>query len=102
MAGESLDGKNRHPRGWVRFVPYGLTEQHPNAYKPIVDTFWDVKDHLNYAWRTRNDGVGPRLLLDRFHTNGGKGHFSTPELSKEKIPAKTFLFLTQRGEQFNS
>jgi molybdopterin-dependent oxidoreductase alpha subunit len=56
MAGESLDGKNEIPRSWVSLVPYGLNEQHPNAYKDIIDAFWENKDNLRYAWRILNNG----------------------------------------------
>jgi molybdopterin-dependent oxidoreductase alpha subunit len=56
MARENSDGKNGNPRNWVSLVPYGLNEQHPNAYKDIVDTIWENKDNLSYAWRILNDG----------------------------------------------
>jgi molybdopterin-dependent oxidoreductase alpha subunit len=56
MARENSDGKNGNRRNWVSLVPYGLNEQHPNAYKDIVDTLWENKDHLRYAWRILNDG----------------------------------------------
>ncbi|MGB6524710.1 MAG: FdhF/YdeP family oxidoreductase [Candidatus Acidiferrales bacterium] len=41
---------------WVSLVPYGLNEQHPNAYKDILDTIWENRDQLSYAWRILNDG----------------------------------------------
>jgi molybdopterin-dependent oxidoreductase alpha subunit len=56
MAKEKSHSKNGNRRNWVSLVPYGLNEQHPNAYKDIVDTFWENKDHLRYAWRILNDG----------------------------------------------
>ena len=40
------DGNSRN---WVSLVPYGLNEQHPNAYKDIADTIWENKDNLGYA-----------------------------------------------------
>ncbi len=43
-------------RKWVSLVPYGLNEQHPNAYKDIVDAIWTNRDQLGYAWRILNDG----------------------------------------------
>jgi molybdopterin-dependent oxidoreductase alpha subunit len=43
-------------RKWVSLVPYGLNEQHPNAYKDILDTIWENRDQLGYAWRILNDG----------------------------------------------
>src|SRR5215467_2473393 len=56
MAKDNSDSKNGNPRNWVSLVPYGLNEQHPNAYKDIVDTLWENKDHLRYAWRILNNG----------------------------------------------
>jgi len=49
--------KNGHnSRGWVSLVPYGLHEQHPNAYKDIASTLWENRDNLAYAWRILNHG----------------------------------------------
>jgi molybdopterin-dependent oxidoreductase alpha subunit len=56
MNRESFNGKNANHRNWVSLVPYGLNEQHPNAYKDILDTIWENKDNLSYAWRILNDG----------------------------------------------
>ena len=56
MPKEYSDRKNGNPRNWVSLVPYGLHEQHPNAYKDIVDALWENKDHLRYAWRILNNG----------------------------------------------
>ncbi len=46
----------RDKRDWVSLVPYGLNEQHPNAYKDIAETIWENRDNLGYAWRILNDG----------------------------------------------
>jgi molybdopterin-dependent oxidoreductase alpha subunit len=43
-------------RGWVSLIPYGLNEQHPNAYKDILAAAWENRDNLGYAWRILNDG----------------------------------------------
>ena len=43
-------------RRWVSLVPYGLHEQHPNAYKDILQTIWENRDSLGYAWRILNNG----------------------------------------------
>ena len=43
-------------RSWVSLVPYGLNQQHPNAYKDILDTTWENRDNLAYAWRILRDG----------------------------------------------
>ena len=45
---------------------------------------------------------GPRLLVDRFLTPDGKGHFSAVELPEENIPEGCFILATRRGKQFNS
>jgi molybdopterin-dependent oxidoreductase alpha subunit len=46
--------KNR--RQWVSIVPYGINQQHPNAYKDILDTVWENRDSLGYAYRILRDG----------------------------------------------
>jgi molybdopterin-dependent oxidoreductase alpha subunit len=43
-------------RDWVSIVPYGVNQEHPNAYKDILEAFWQNKDALGYAWRILNDG----------------------------------------------
>jgi anaerobic selenocysteine-containing dehydrogenase len=45
---------------------------------------------------------GPRLLVDRFLTPDGKGHFSPIGLPDEKVPEGMLLLSTRRGKQFNS
>jgi len=52
MASKGNDGK----RNWVSLVPYGVNQQHPNAYKDILSTVWENRDNLGYAWRILNDG----------------------------------------------
>ena len=55
-----MDPKNRNgkvdKRQWVSLVPYGINEQHPNAYKDILDSIWENRDHLGYAHRILRDG----------------------------------------------
>lgn len=48
--------QRRNKRNWVSLVPYGLNQQHPNAYKDILSTIWENRDNLGYAWRILNDG----------------------------------------------
>jgi predicted molibdopterin-dependent oxidoreductase YjgC len=45
---------------------------------------------------------GPRLLVDRFLTPDGLGHFSAIELPEESVPEGQFILATRRGKQFNS
>ena len=45
---------------------------------------------------------GPRLLVDRFQTPDGLGHFSAISLPEEKVPEGRFMLATRRGRQFNS
>jgi molybdopterin-dependent oxidoreductase alpha subunit len=49
-------GNEQQRKKWVSLVPYGLNEQHPNAYKDILDTIWENRDQLGYAWRILNNG----------------------------------------------
>lgn len=37
-------------------MPYGLDQQHPNAYKEILEAVWENRDSLQYAWRILKDG----------------------------------------------
>ena len=45
-----------NPKEWVSLVPYGVGQQHPNAYREILETVWENRDNLRYAWRILNDG----------------------------------------------
>jgi molybdopterin-dependent oxidoreductase alpha subunit len=47
-------GWNR--RDWVSLVPYGVNQEHPNAYSDILQATWENKDNLAYAWRILRDG----------------------------------------------
>jgi len=50
------ENKKGEKRKWVSLVPYGLNEQHPNAYKDILETVWENRDNLGYAWRILQNG----------------------------------------------
>jgi molybdopterin-dependent oxidoreductase alpha subunit len=65
MGKERLKGWN--PKEWVSLVPYGVDQQHPNAYKEILETIWENRDSLRYAWRILNDGCCDGCALG---TNG--------------------------------
>jgi molybdopterin-dependent oxidoreductase alpha subunit len=52
----SMDAAGRKQRQWVSLLPYGVTQQHPNAYKDIASTIWENRDNLGYAWRILNNG----------------------------------------------
>jgi molybdopterin-dependent oxidoreductase alpha subunit len=54
MGKERLKGWN--PKEWVSLAPYGVGQQHPNAYREILETVWENRDSLRYAWRILNDG----------------------------------------------
>ncbi len=56
MAANQGTGKSNRTRDWVSLVPYGLDEQHPNAYREIVQTIWENRDNLAYAHRILRDG----------------------------------------------
>jgi len=53
---ESRGGRSLNPKSWVSLVPYGLHEQHPNAYKEIAETVWENRDNIGYALRILKDG----------------------------------------------
>jgi molybdopterin-dependent oxidoreductase alpha subunit len=44
------------PKGWVSLVPYGVHQEHPNAYKDILSCVSENRDQLGYAWRILTDG----------------------------------------------
>jgi molybdopterin-dependent oxidoreductase alpha subunit len=56
MSAEQGNGTTRNLRKWISIVPYGINEQHPNAYKDILDAFWENRDNLGYAYRILRDG----------------------------------------------
>jgi len=55
MADNGTNHKSRKNNS-VSLVPYGLNEQHPNAYADIAETIWENRDNLSYAWRILNNG----------------------------------------------
>lgn len=67
-----MSAGNNHSakRDWVSLVPYGINQQHPNAYKDILSTVWQNRDNLGYAWRILRDGccdgcsLGTRGMYD--------------------------------------
>jgi molybdopterin-dependent oxidoreductase alpha subunit len=48
--------KKLNKRNWVSLVPYGLNQQHPNSYRDILDSVWENRDSLGYAFRILSDG----------------------------------------------
>ncbi len=48
--------KGWNPKHWVSLIPYGLNQQHPNAYRDMLQAAWDNRDQLGYAWRILRDG----------------------------------------------
>ncbi|HEV8524173.1 MAG TPA: FdhF/YdeP family oxidoreductase [Terriglobales bacterium] len=48
--------KGWSPKHWAGVVPYGLNQDHPNAYRDIMETVWENRDNLSYAWRILRDG----------------------------------------------
>jgi len=53
---ESRSDKTFNPKSWVSLIPYGLHEQHPNAYKEIAEIAWENRDNLGYALRILKNG----------------------------------------------
>jgi molybdopterin-dependent oxidoreductase alpha subunit len=56
MTPKQANAKAGNHRQWVSIIPYGINEQHPNAYKDILDTVWENRDNLGYAYRILRDG----------------------------------------------
>ena len=56
MTRKQENEKAEHRRQWVSIIPYGINQQHPNAYKEILDTVWENRDNLGYAYRILRDG----------------------------------------------
>src|SRR5216683_3094362 len=56
MTPKNGKGKADKPRQWVSIVPFGINHQHPHAYKAILDTAWENRDNLGYAYRILRDG----------------------------------------------
>jgi molybdopterin-dependent oxidoreductase alpha subunit len=51
-----MSDKGAKRRDWVSLVPYGLHQQHPNAYTDILTAAWENRDNLSYAFRILRDG----------------------------------------------
>ncbi|MBZ5568820.1 MAG: FdhF/YdeP family oxidoreductase [Acidobacteriia bacterium] len=45
-----------NPKQWASLVPYGVNQQHPNAYEDILECIVENRDNLGYAWRILRDG----------------------------------------------
>jgi hypothetical protein len=56
MTPKQGNGKAEHHRQWVSIVPFGINHQHPHAYKAMLDTVWENRDNLAYAYRILRDG----------------------------------------------
>ena len=41
---------------WVSLIPYGVNQEHPNAYQDILRCAVQNRDNLSYAWRILRDG----------------------------------------------
>jgi molybdopterin-dependent oxidoreductase alpha subunit len=48
--------KKLNKRNWVSLIPYGLNQQHPNNYRDILESVWENRDNLEYAFRILSDG----------------------------------------------
>jgi anaerobic selenocysteine-containing dehydrogenase len=81
----------RHALSLDRYA--GHSQRNRPAYKGIA-ALRKKGDQFQYG--------GPRLLVDKFLTPDGKGHFTAIGLPEEKVPDGCFLLATRRGKQFNS
>ena len=95
-----LAARYADPERAAKFFAWQDTQDIRNEIDRICPTYKGIAnlrkkgDHFQYG--------GPRLLVDRFLTPDGKGHFSAIELPEEKVPQGYFLLATRRGKQFNS
>ncbi len=48
--------KKLNKRTLVSLVPFGLNQQHPNNYRDILESVWENRDNLDYAFRILKDG----------------------------------------------
>ncbi len=46
-----------NPRLWAGWMPNGLGQVKPNHYRDIIETVWENRDELPFAWRILRDGV---------------------------------------------
>ncbi len=79
---------------WVGFKPYGAGETKPNHYKEIVNTVWDNRHNLPFAWRILSKGVcdGCALGVAGFHDWTINGvHLCTTRLNLLKFNTMTAL-----------
>ncbi len=95
-----LVARRADPERATRIFPWRDTQDIRDEIERVCPTYRGVArlskkgDHFQYG--------GPRLLVDRFLTPDGKGHFSVIELPEEMVPRGSFLLATRRGKQFNS
>ncbi|HJY86400.1 MAG TPA: FdhF/YdeP family oxidoreductase, partial [Candidatus Acidoferrales bacterium] len=95
-----LVARRADPERAARIFPWRDTQDIRGEIERVCPTYRGVArlskkgDNFQYG--------GPRLLVDRFLTPDGKGHFSVIELPEEMIPRGSFLLATRRGKQFNS
>jgi molybdopterin-dependent oxidoreductase alpha subunit len=88
------------PERAVKIFPWKDTQDIREEIDRVCPTYKGIG-----SMRKKGDNVqygGPRLLVDRFLTPDGKGHFSPIGLPEEHIPAGWFQLSTRRGKQFNS
>lgn len=95
-----LVARRAHPERAARVFPWKDTQEIREEIDRVCPTYKGIArlrkkgDNFQYG--------GARLLVDRFLTPDGKGHFSAIELPEESIPKGHFLLATRRGKQFNS
>ena len=106
--GEALDeweipvlvARRADPERAARLFPWRDTQDIREEIDRVCPTYKGIAN-----LRKKGDNFqygGPRLLVDRFLTPDGKGHFTAVELPEEQVPEGRFLLATRRGKQFNS
>jgi molybdopterin-dependent oxidoreductase alpha subunit len=95
-----LVARRADPESASKIFPWQDTQDIREEIDRICPTYKGIAE-----MRKKGDNFqygGPRLLVDRFLTPDGKGHFSAVSLPEEHVPPGHFLLATRRGKQFNS
>jgi anaerobic selenocysteine-containing dehydrogenase len=95
-----LAARRADPENAAKIFPWRDTQDIRDEIERVCPTYKGIAN-----LRKKGDNFqygGARLLVDRFLTPDGKGHFSAVSLPEEHVPPGHFLLATRRGRQFNS
>lgn len=95
-----LVARQLDPERAAGFFPWNDTQDIREGIDRVCPTYRGIA-----TLRKKGDSFqygGRRLLVDKFLTPDGKGHFSPISLPEERVPEGQLLLATRRGKQFNS